>query len=111
VLIRREAHAIAVAPAVRQVGEPSDGEQIVGVEQRERVVARQPFTALDLVRDGSECGPSVHHARPPDGERHVVPAEPEGIRERHVDVSLHGLVGRRVEVAGGSGVNWLMVGG
>jgi len=40
VLIRGEAHAVAVAPVVRLVGEPPDGEQIVGVEQRERVVAR-----------------------------------------------------------------------
>src|SRR4029077_13896193 len=47
----------------------------------------------------------THHSalvsrRPPDGERRVVPAEPEGVRERHVHVPLHGLVRRRVEVTG-----------
>src|SRR3989440_12658759 len=62
VLVRGEAHTIAVAPAVHLIGEPPDGEQVVRVEQRERVVARQPLAALDFVRDGSERGPAVHHA-------------------------------------------------
>src|SRR5207249_4428268 len=38
--------------------------------------------------------------RPPDGERHVVAAEPERVRERDAHRPLHRLVGRGVEVAG-----------
>src|SRR3989442_2209352 len=53
----------------------------------------RPCPRWELVRT---VGPS---RRPPDGERHVVPAETEGIGERYVHVPLHGLVGRRVEVA------------
>src|SRR2546426_6506279 len=49
--------------------------------------------------------------RPPDGERHVVPAEPEGVRERDVHVPLHGLVRGRVEVTGRIGGELVMVGG
>jgi len=91
VLIRGEAHAIAVTPAVRLVGESSDGEEIVGLEQRERVVARQPLAALDLVAMGASGDrPSI--TPPAEWRRHVVPAEPEEFESaRHVP--LHALLG------------------
>src|SRR2546425_5048793 len=53
-LVRREEHAVAVAAAVREVAEPADGEEVVGLEQGQPVVARQPLAALDLLGDGLE---------------------------------------------------------
>src|SRR5437763_14488794 len=41
--------------------------------------------------------------RPPNRERHIMAAEPEGIRQGHVHRPLHDFVGRGVEVAGGIG--------
>src|SRR2546430_12596761 len=59
-LVRGEEHAVAVAAAVREVAEPADGEEVVGLEQGQPVVARQPLAALDLLGDGLES--RVPHA-------------------------------------------------
>src|SRR6266853_1696979 len=111
VLIRGEAHTAAVAPAVHLIGEPPDGEQVVRVEQRERVVARQPLAALDLVRDGSERGRSVHHAARRMASVTLCPPNPKEFESATSTCRFTALLGAESRSQAGSGVNWLMVGG
>src|SRR4029077_787044 len=111
VLIRGEAHAVAVAPAVHLIGEPPNGEQIVRVEQRERVVARQPLAALDLLRDGTERGPSVHYAARRMASVTLCPPNPKEFESATSTCRFTALLGAESGSQAGSGVNWLMVGG
>src|SRR6266699_1513084 len=111
VLIRGEAHTVAVAPAVHLIGKPPDGEQVVRVEQRERVVARQPLAALDLVRDGSERRPSVHHAARRMASVTLCPPNPKEFESATSTCRFTALLGAESRSQAGSGVNWLMVGG
>src|SRR2546421_8849446 len=111
VLVRGEAHTVAVTSAVHLIGEPPDGEQVVRVEQRERVVARQPLAALDFVRDGSERGPSVHHAARRMASVTLCPPNPKEFESGTSTCRFTALLGAESRSQAGSGVNWLMVGG
>src|SRR5207253_2635726 len=91
--------------------EPPDGEQVVRVEQRERVVARQPLAALDFVRDGSERGPSVHHAARRMASVTLCPPNPKEFESATSTCRFTALLGAESRSQAGSGVNWLMVGG
>jgi hypothetical protein len=51
VLVRGKEDAVAVPALIREVGEAADGQEIGRLEQREAVLATQPFTALDFCRD------------------------------------------------------------
>ena len=53
-LVSREEHAVAVTAPVHLIGEPSDGQEIVRIEEGERVLAGQTLMTRDLIRDRSE---------------------------------------------------------
>jgi len=71
VLIRREAHAIAVARRFARSASRPMVSRSLEWNSASAIVARQPLAALDLARDGSAVRTFRPSRRPPDGERHV----------------------------------------
>src|SRR5207247_9532479 len=99
------------ARAVRRGGEPPDGEEIGGVEQREGVVAAQALRPRDLLRDGSEGGPAVHHAARRMASVTLCPPNPKEFESATSTCRFTALLGAESRSQAGSGGNWLMVGG
>src|SRR5207245_11107406 len=108
-LVGGEEHAIAVATAVREIAEPADGEEIVGLEERQPVVARQPLTALDLLGDGPER--RVRHAARRTASVALCPPNPKEFESAISTARFTALLGAESRSQVGSGVNWLIVGG
>src|SRR3989441_1070372 len=109
-IVRRPHELTSASPSSRVSRSWRATFSAIGARARSRAVTDVGDCGLRIADWGLE-GPRSESAirnpqsaiscRPSDGERDVVAAEPERVRQGHVYVPLHGLVGRRVEIAGG----------
>src|ERR1051326_967138 len=106
VLVRREVDAIAVPAAVREIGEPADRQQVVRCEKREAILARQPLSPLDLLRDESQTHGALRIASVT-----LCPPKPNELERATSNRRFTALFGAESRSQAGSGLNWLIVGG
>src|ERR1051325_5205467 len=106
VLVRREVDAIPVPGAVREIGEPADRQQVVRCEKREAILARQPLSPLDLLRDESQTHGALRIASVT-----LCPPKPNELERATSNRRFTALFGAESRSQAGSGLNWLIVGG
>src|SRR6266566_5420895 len=62
VLIGREVDAVAVLPAIGEIGEAADRQQVARCKKREAILARESLAAFDLLGDRSEVHATLRTA-------------------------------------------------